>query len=217
MLLSELPFGAFLSYTPRPQTPERTESKNWMYALKTDSIAPSSNPPELAIVHLVNKLKEWIPKSPLKGFFSPLATLVPMPSSSLRLPGGQWVPKKIAGTMFRAGLGTSADILLERTEPIPKSAFSSAPERPRPQTHYRTLGLCPTLIDPERILIIDDIVTRGASMIGAASVLAEAYPDVPIAGFALIRTISNNDDFRTLVDPCVGTITCKANSTHREP
>jgi hypothetical protein len=54
-------------------------------------------------------------------------------------------------------------------------------------------------------------------MIGAASVLMDAFPQTQISGFAMIRTISNAAEFLSFLDPQAGTITRSGDSTHREP
>jgi adenine/guanine phosphoribosyltransferase-like PRPP-binding protein len=68
------------------------------------------------------------------------------------------------------------------------------------------------------ILIVDDIVTRGATLLGAANRLCESYPDVPIRAFAAMRTVSNPSIFRALNEPLVWTITLQPDgSTLRRP
>ncbi|MDA4132801.1 MAG: phosphoribosyltransferase, partial [Thaumarchaeota archaeon] len=56
------------------------------------------------------------------------------------------------------------------------------------------------------LLLVDDIVTRGATLLGAANRLAEAFPDARIRGFAAMRTVSNPSDFVDAYQPCTGTI-----------
>jgi len=68
------------------------------------------------------------------------------------------------------------------------------------------------------ILIVDDIVTRGATLLGAANRLRESYPGVPIKAFAAIRTVSTPSDFRDLIQPLRWTITLRPDgSTLRRP
>jgi hypothetical protein len=217
MLVSSLTFGSFLAYTPRPETVQQKSSKNWMYSLKSDQIAPGSVPPQPTTIYLTERLAERIESTPLLHLFRPETILVPMPRSSLTLADGLWVPHRIANALIRAGFGLRVEAILERKKPIQKSAFCAPQDRPSPQAHYETLGIRPLLERPEHILIVDDIITRGASMIGAASVLADAHPYAQIECFAMIRTISNHEEFVTVVDPRVGKISCIDNWPHREP
>lgn len=47
-----------------------------------------------------------------------------------------------------------------------------------------------TLFEPDEILLVDDVVTRGATLLGAANKLVDAYPNARISTFAAIRTIN---------------------------
>ena len=148
----------------------------------------------------------------------PSVTLVPVPRSSLPTKDGLWVPERFAAELVKCGLGKRVAPLLERTEPIPKAATSISTERPTALMNYRTLRVKRELDDPERIALIDDVVTAGATMLGSANRLIEAYPNVPVHGFAAARTLTGVTDFRSTIDPVVGTIILRPNGrTHRSP
>lgn len=186
-----------------------------MYSLKLDT--PIDVPPQPTTRYLASVLARHINKYALKSIFGPDVVLVPMPSSSKPLPGGLWVPQRLASAFVDFGLGAHALPILKRMETIPKSAYSAPGHRSSAQRHYETLRTSRLLFAQERVVIIDDVITSGATMVGAASVLAEAYPSTQIMGFAMIRTISNAAEFVKLIDPCVGTITRRGDSTHRDP
>lgn len=59
---------------------------------------------------------------------------------------------------------------------------------------------------PNEILLVDDIVTRGATLLGAANRLAEAFPAARIRAFAAMRTISDPSEFIATYEPRSGTI-----------
>jgi adenine/guanine phosphoribosyltransferase-like PRPP-binding protein len=59
---------------------------------------------------------------------------------------------------------------------------------------------------PERITIVDDVVTKGATLLAAASLLADVFPDAEILAFALVRTTGLIPNVERIVDPVVGTI-----------
>ncbi|MBK8596373.1 MAG: hypothetical protein IPN83_12500 [Holophagales bacterium] len=53
---------------------------------------------------------------------------------------------------------------------------------------------------------MDDVVTKGAAIMGAAEAISTAMPACEITAFALVRTMGFVSDIDRLVDPCVGTI-----------
>jgi len=118
-----------------------------------------------------------------------------------------WVPDRIAKSLVANGIGREVVACLSRAVAVPKSATSDAPDRPKPLHHFETLAIQERISQPpDEILLVDDIVTRGATMWGAANRLAEAYPEALIRGFAAVRTISNPYEFEELYRPVKGTI-----------
>ena len=116
------------------------------------------------------------------------------------------------------GLLNSVNSYLERTEPIPKAATSLSTERPTALQNYETLGVRKALEPPAELLLVDDVVTAGATLLGSASRLREAYSDIPIRGFAAARTVSVAARFRKTVEPVVGTIVLRSDGrTQRDP
>ena len=53
---------------------------------------------------------------------------------------------------------------------------------------------------------MDDVVTKGATFLGAASRLAEVWPDADVRCFALVRTLGFQPDIERLVEPVVGSV-----------
>ena len=120
--------------------------------------------------------------------------------------------------LMKCGLGKRVAAWLERTEPIPKAATSVSTDRPTALMNYQTLRVRRELDTPEKVALIDDVVTAGATMLGSANRLAEAYPGVPIRGFAAARTKTGASDFTSTIEPVVGTISLRPNGrTQRDP
>jgi hypothetical protein len=61
------------------------------------------------------------------------------------------------------------------------------------------------LIRPRRVVLIDDVVTRGATFLGAASRVQSEIADAEIKAFALARAITDRE-IEAIRDPVVGSI-----------
>ncbi len=68
----------------------------------------------------------------------------------------------------------------------------------------------PRLFAPQRITLIDDVITRGRTSFAAAWRLHEIYPDADIRVFAIIRTQGLLPEIEALRDPSVGVIRLNA-------
>lgn len=215
MLLSEVRFGSYLSYCPRGQSPEAVASRKFRDALKLDRVI--LEPPRPTSLALAERLAAAMDRTPLGSILGPNAVLVPAPKSSLLVRGGLWVPERIASALVAVGLGREVLRCLERTESVRKAAFSEAHERPRASDHYRTMSVRGVASRPDKIVIVDDFVTRGATLLAAASRIAETWDGAAIAGFAMIRTVSNPDDFARIEESVVGTISLRGSETRRRP
>ena len=139
------------------------------------------------------------------GFFASDVALVPVPGHAPLAPGATTAPSRIAQALLRQGLGGAVTPLLERTRSVTKSAYAKGPDRPRARYHFDSMAIEQSLLRPTRILLIDDFITRGATLIGAASRIQVELPGVEIQGFALVRSITD-DEITSIREPCVGTI-----------
>ena len=95
---------------------------------------------------------------------------------------------------------------VRRVRQVPKSAYQAPGDRPNARTHYDTISVEPQLINPTRILLVDDIVTKGNTLLGCASRAAEAFPQAQIRAFAMVRTMGLVPDIDRRLSPCVGRI-----------
>lgn len=148
---------------------------------------------------------------PIISFLPANAVLVPVPKSTLWKEGSLWVPDQLANSMVRVGLGGRAARLLVRTEAIPKAATSISSARPDALKHYQTLAVQKDLAPIPEVVLVDDVVTTGAALLGSANRLLESYPDTPVRGFAAIRTISDSSLFEKITHPVVGSIALRSN------
>lgn len=147
-------------------------------------------------------------------FFATDVTLIPVPGHTPLAPGARSTAERICIALLGSGLGSGMGQLLVRHTPVPKSAFSRPEDRPRARAHFESMNVVPQLLMPSRLLLVDDVVTRGATLIGAASRLRVDFPDVPLRAFALLRSITDGDVV-TIRDPCEGAIELDAGGESR--
>lgn len=186
-----------------------------MYKIKNEK--PTGQPPKFMSAYVAERIKEKINDLPFKDYFGSDASLVPVPKSSLMKENSLWVPQKIANSLANLKLG-SCYPCLERIQKVPKSAFSKSTERPKAIDHYNSIKVKSLLPMPQKIILVDDVITRGATLLGCASKLRDVFPNVPIKGFVVLRTISNPDEYKLPEEPCIGKIILlKDKSTYRTP
>lgn len=214
-MLSELPFGALLSYSPNGPSEDEPghSSRRFVAALKADSDYRGEPAVELA----VRRLSEERP-APLAPMFGDDVVLVPAPGSApfpsrdldIPLRGTTrdflWVPRRICEALVERELAAAWQPLLIRQQRVPRSSSVPAEERPLPQRHFESLGLADQLPRSTHLVVVDDVVTRGSTLLACASRLQHAFPDAHVEGFAMVRTISNPDEFRQILEPVRGRI-----------
>lgn len=109
--------------------------------------------------------------------------------------------------------------VLERHVPVAKSALvTKGVERPTPEQHAASLR-CTSEPNapPMQITIVDDVVTRGSTLLGCAWVLAERFPEATIRALAVVRTMSGLE-VGSILDPVDdGRIYLRSGSPRREP
>lgn len=142
------------------------------------------------------------------GVFGRDATLVPVPRSAPRRTDDTlWPGLGLAAALHEHGLGRDVQQLLERTRAVPKAHGSPGGERPDVSTLGRSLRWRGDLgSDLERVVLVDDVVTRGTTFLSAREVIHSVQPGLSVEGFAAIRTMSFEVVERPL-DPVRGTIT----------
>jgi len=153
----------------------------------------------------------------LEGFFGTADVLVPVPGSAPSVTGGSWVAKRLAVALVNEGLGGAAWPGLRRVRAVRKSATSAPGERPTVNLHYESFLVDRPAISPERIVLIDDVVTKGRTLLAAATRVHEAFPCAQIRAFALVRTMGLVTSIQQLLDPCKGEIRWKSGDAHRTP
>ena len=153
----------------------------------------------------------------LAGFFRATDVLVPVPGSAPNASGGRWVAADLADALVHEGLGSVAWPGLRRISAVRKSATSAPGARPSVSRHYESFLIERPPMTLASVVLIDDVVTRGRTLLAAATRLQEAFPEADIRAFALLRTLGMIPGVQRLLDPCKGEIRWKAGDAHRSP
>jgi predicted amidophosphoribosyltransferase len=164
------------------------------------------------------RVRQEVTDSPLlAGFFGASDVLVPVPGCAPSKTGRLWAAEHLAVALANEGLGGAAWPGLRRVRPVRKSATAAPGERPTVYLHYESFLIERPAIPPERIVLIDDVVTKGRTLLAAATRLQEAFPGAQIRAFALVRTMGLIAGVQQLLDPCKGEIRWRAGDAHRSP
>lgn len=150
-------------------------------------------------------------------FFADHPALVPVPCSRPDMSGASRFSDRLAAAMVAQGLGHFCTTRLRRARPVRKSATCRAGCRPTVVEHYDSLVVDGAGDCPRSMVLIDDVVTKGRTLLAAASRLHEACPGARIGCFALLRTLGFAGEMSRLLDPCVGEIRWRRGDAHRWP
>ena len=190
-------------------------SRRVTYAIKTDGFMGQTR----VIAHSARRVAEQVSQFPfLQDWFGPDVTLIPVPRSSPRRAGFLWPAERICEALLAEKLGHDIHRCLERTHPVQRAALALPGQRPNPPDHYDSVRVqaAPSQHHPTRLLLVDDVITRGSTFVGLYPHLQDAYPDATIHCFALVRTMSPRD-VDTLIAPATGTISYRDGQLRRHP
>jgi len=227
-LLSSLPFGSFLSYSPHGTSAAELAAATICRAIKRDGyLRRREQGEERAIPYAVRRLRACLTAA-LADLLAADVVLVPAPGSAPlppRQPHALWVARRICEELRAAGFGGRLEPLLLRRQAVAKSAVARRGARPGVLEHYDSFVVAARADEPpRRITLIDDVITKGATLLAGASRLAEAFPGTTVRAFALVRTqypIDRQQDrqrFRALIDPITATVTrSKYGAWRRDP
>ena len=158
--------------------------------------------------------------------------LVPVPGSA-PVHGAPWVGERLAWCLKEVGLAADVWPVLRRRRAVRKSAFAPAGERPSVLEHYASFAIERARFDrapigreglvretagyPLRLTLVDDVITRGRTLLAAAGRLREAFPGAEIRAFALLRTLARDEKLCRLLDPCEGEVRWVLGDARRVP
>jgi len=164
--------------------------------------------------------------------FGARVLLVPVPGSA-PLQRAEWVGERLAWCLKEVGLAAGVWPVLRRRHAVRKSAFAAAGERPTVLEHYASFaverafcGRAPAaqtrlVSEPAmagvQLTLVDDVITRGRTLLAAAATLREAFPGAEVRAFAVLRTLGRDETLRQVLEPCEGEVRWVCGDARRCP
>jgi predicted amidophosphoribosyltransferase len=206
----KLPFLAPYCYSPRGTSPLAEKSRRLRDLIKRADTA--------TLARCAARIAMIIDAGTVRDFLGPDLVLVPVPRRVAYDPRDPHsAPEAIARALHAAGHGKIVWPALRRVRAIPKSAWSRPGSRPEFLEHYTSLELIDHEPPALRLLLVDDFVTRGRTLLAAAAVLYQAVPSARLRAFALVRTEGLAPDIAAITAPTIGAIRYLGGDAFRSP
>jgi predicted amidophosphoribosyltransferase len=142
--------------------------------------------------------------------------LVPVPGSA-RTGDALWTALRLAIALRQVGLAPGIWIGLRRRYAVTKSATAVTAARPSVQQHYDSLVAMPPVLPMHKLILVDDVITKGRTLLGAVARLRTVLPSAEVRAFALIRTEGFAHHIVRVEAPCHGVIRWTGSDARREP
>jgi len=205
-----LRYGACYIYSPKGESDASQRSRLLCARVKNGS--------SKWLKSYVARLRHEVVQQRLFGdFFKQQTLLVPIPQCSSPIRAPLWVARRLAFALQAAGLGEEVWMGLRRVGALERSSTAWMWQRPTVQQHYQSLALIPSSKRPAEVVLVDDVITKGRTLVAAAIRMHEAFPAASIRAFALVRTMGFVRDVDRLFDPCEGAITWNGRDAYRDP
>jgi hypothetical protein len=195
-LISWLPFATPFVYSTKGVSDVSKKSRELRDRIKSNDVR--------MFQQIAQHVEELAAEGKFPEFFGPDVTLVPVPGHAPLAPGAVSTAERIAQSLAARGLGVVSPILKRATR-VTKSAWARGADRPRAKQHFETMTMERSLVNPRRVVLVDDVVTRGATFFGAAMRVQSEITDAEIRAFALARAITDGE-IEAIRAPVVGAI-----------
>jgi predicted amidophosphoribosyltransferase len=181
--------GSWFIYATRGTSDLARSVRNLVLGVKRDAVDPQS---KRLYSDLIAELLASQRPPPLVALLEGAVALVPVPGSGLRQAHSVWPARSLCQALHSQGFGAAVWPIIERATAVRKSAWSAT--RPSANEHAASFTVKPPLNrEVERVVLVDDVVTRGCTLLGAAKRLRDVLPTMPIEAFALARVQSTGD------------------------
>ena len=152
----------------------------------------------------------------LAGLFAGDVILVPVPGSAPRSTR-VWAAERLATALYSVGLGSHVWPAVRRLTAVRRSATAINTDRPTVQQHFESLAIATRAQPRGRLVLIDDVITKGRTILAVAARLHTAFPDADIRAFALVRTMGLLPDVARFLEPCQGVVRWAGGDARRDP
>lgn len=154
---------------------------------------------------------------PFQRLFARDAWLVPVPgcvpTCSRSTAAGQ-----LALALHELGLARDVWPGIARRIAVTRSATALPGARPTVRQHYESFAVCAAPASPvHRIVLVDDVITKGRTLLAAAARLRREFTHTDIRAFALVRTLGFLTQLDRLLEPCQGLVYWAGGDARREP
>jgi predicted amidophosphoribosyltransferase len=205
-----LQFSACYAYSPNGESEVSERSRQLCARVKNGSTTWLKS--YVASIH-----QEITRRRQFCGIFNENTLLVPIPNSPSSVRTSLWVARRLALALHEVGLAEEVWTGLRRISSVERSSSAWRWERPTVQQHYRSFAVIPPSRPPSDIVLVDDVITKGRTLVAAAMRVHEAFPKADIRAFALVRTMGLIFDVERLFAPCDGVIRWNGKDAYREP
>jgi hypothetical protein len=152
-----------------------------------------------------------------RQLFARDAWLVPVPGCSPACPTST-TACQLALAFHELGLAREVWPGIARRVAVTRSATALLGKRPTVRQHYESFVIGTTEgRSPQRIVLIDDVITKGRTLLAAAARLRREFPQADVRAFALVRTLGFLDRVDRLLAPCQGFVYWARGDARREP
>jgi hypothetical protein len=151
-------------------------------------------------------------------WFAGDVTLIPVPGSApLKDQNGLWVPNKICEALLAAAVGREVMPCLVRNYKVKKNASQPPGNRATVQEQYDSMGVQTDLVEApyDRIVVVDDFITKGRTLTAACSRIQEAFPAATVRAFTYVRS-KGFDEVDQLVEPFEGEVRYNGYDANRQ-
>ena len=152
----------------------------------------------------------------LAALFASDVVLVPVPGST-RSGVAPWAALRLALALSQVGFALRVWTGLRRRYAVTKSATAPGARRPTVHQHYDSFEVMSAPNPLGKLVLVDDVITKGRTLLAAAARLRSELPFADIRGFALIRTQGLVSRIEHLTEPCYGVVRWAGGDARREP